>query len=182
MLVSEMSVSRASAGENTANIRTVVSGVIFVAGCAGMLFYLLLLSSAVLPSWNLLIVLALVLAATAFLLRRAFMKVHARAQFALQTTLNEAPLPPTEQEQPKLPALLRNAALVMHSVSPESPSAGKVIAEIRLRSRTGASIVGIERGHETIINPTADEELRVGDAVLLLGDERQIDEARKVLG
>ncbi|HYF37565.1 MAG TPA: cation:proton antiporter, partial [Prosthecobacter sp.] len=180
MLVSEMSVTRAAAGENTANIRAVVSGVVFVAGCAAMLLYLLLLSSAILPSWNLLIVLALVLAVTAFLLRRAFMKLHARAQFALQSTLSDPPLPPPGQD--KMPALLRDATLVMHPIAHGSPAAGKVIAEVQLRSRTGASIVAIERGNDNIINPSIDEEIRPGDSVLLLGTEPQIEAARKALG
>jgi hypothetical protein len=47
--------------------------------------------------------------------------------------------------------------------------AGKMIGELRLRTNTGASIVGIQRGEENIINPGPDEELRAGDEVLLLG-------------
>ena len=43
-----------------------------------------------------------------------------------------------------------------------------------LRARTGASVVGIERKGQMVINPTADTCLAAGDAILLLGDEDQI--------
>jgi CPA2 family monovalent cation:H+ antiporter-2 len=181
MLVSEMSVTRAAAGENTATIRSVVSGVVFLAGCAGIFLYLLLLSSALLPSRNLLVVLALVLAATAYLLRRAFIRLHSRAQFALQTTLNEPAAPLPAGEATELPPMLRHAALVMLTIPAGSAAAGKIIADIHLRSTTGASIVGIERENENIINPSAFEEIRAGDSILLLGNEKQILAARGML-
>ncbi|MBK6539657.1 MAG: hypothetical protein IPG09_18530 [Ignavibacteria bacterium] len=35
----------------------------------------------------------------------------------------------------------------------------KLISELRLRSITGATIIGIERDGKSIVNPEADEEL-----------------------
>lgn len=196
MLVSEMSVSRAAGGERTPAIRAVISQTLFVAGCAGLVLYLLVLSSALLPSRNLLVVLAVVLAGTALLLRRAFIRVHSKAQIALQQTLSE---PPAQREggasghghgvgpsaeAPVLPPLLREAQLVMVQVTEVSAVAGKLIAEIQLRTLTGASIVGIERVAEgaNVINPGVSEELKPGDTVLLLGTEGQIAEAKKMFG
>ena len=57
---------------------------------------------------------------------------------------------------------------------PGSPVASKLIRELELRTRTGASVVGIERNGENIVNPGPDEELRVGDKLLLLGSSDQI--------
>ena len=64
MLISELSVTRAAAGNNTDALRSVVSNAIFVVGCAGLVLLVLLLSSTILPSWNVLIVLALAVALT----------------------------------------------------------------------------------------------------------------------
>jgi CPA2 family monovalent cation:H+ antiporter-2 len=61
------------------------------------------------------------------------------------------------------------------------PSAGKLIGELALRTRTGASIVGIQRNGENIVNPGPDEELRPGDEVLLLGNQENLESARKLL-
>lgn len=184
MLVSEMSVTREAAGERTAPLRSVISGVVFVAGCVGLLLIILVLSSAILPSRNLLLVLAAVLVLLTVVLWRTFVRLHTKAQFALQETLNEAPLPhhDHEAENHPLPSLLRHAELLTLTVSPTSKAAGKVIAELQLRTRTGASIVGIERAGENIINPGISEEVRAGDSILLIGSTEQIQRAQEVFG
>jgi monovalent cation:H+ antiporter-2, CPA2 family len=66
-------------------------------------------------------------------------------------------------------------------ISPGSPVAGKLIGELRLRSETGASVVGIERDGSSILNPGPDEELRPGDSVLLLGSGDQLRAAAALL-
>jgi CPA2 family monovalent cation:H+ antiporter-2 len=184
MLVSEMSVSRAAAKEKTKALRGIISGIVFLAGCCALFLIILVLSSAILPSRNLLIVLALVLVLLTVLLWRVFVRVHTRAQFALYETLNEAPLPhhTGPSDEPSMPSLLRHAELVTLTISSTSMAAGKVIAELQLRSRTGASIVGIERAGENIINPGVSEEIRAGDSILLIGSLEQIQKAREVLG
>lgn len=181
MLVAEMSVTRTAAGDRTQGLRGIVSGIVFVAGCAGLFLLMLVLSTAVLPSRNLLIVLVVVLVAIAFLLRRYFIQVHTKAQFALYETLNEAPLPHHDPHVPALPSLLRDASLTTLIIPPSSPAAGKLIAHLKLRTASGASIVGIERDGESIINPGVSEEIRAGDSVLLLGSETQIEKARAIL-
>jgi len=59
---------------------------------------------------------------------------------------------------------------------------GRSLREINLRAQTGASVIGLERAGKTIVNPTADEKLMLGDCVLLLGDDEQIAQARALLG
>ncbi|HEY1084359.1 MAG TPA: cation:proton antiporter [Prosthecobacter sp.] len=181
MLVSEMSVTRAAGKENTPALRSVVSGVVFTAGCAGLFLIILVLSSAILPSRNLLIVLALVLLATTVLLWRFFVRVHTRAQFALHETLNEAPLPHHEPEPPALPSLLREAELLNLTITEQSFASGKMISELQLRTLTGASIVGIERAGENLINPGISEDIRPGDSILLIGSADQVEKARQML-
>jgi monovalent cation:H+ antiporter-2, CPA2 family len=183
MLVSEMSVSRAAAGERTNALRAAVSSIVFVSGCAALLLITLVLSSAVLPSGNLFFVAALLLLVITLLLWRVFVRLHARAQTALHETLNEPPLPHPHHvgEESALSSLLKDAGLVMLPIAPQSAVAGKVIAELQLRTLTGASIVGIERDGEKIINPGVSEEIRAGDSVLLLGSQDQLERARKLL-
>jgi CPA2 family monovalent cation:H+ antiporter-2 len=77
--------------------------------------------------------------------------------------------------------MLREANLTAVNIPPDSPAAGKLIRELQLRTRTGASIVGIERNGASIINPGPDEELQPGDQVLLLGNPSQLDAARTAL-
>ena len=52
---------------------------------------------------------------------------------------------------------------------------------MQLRTLTGASVVGIDREGASLVNPGADEELREGDRLLLLGSPRQLDSARGLI-
>lgn len=183
MLVGEMSVPRAAAGQNTVALRGLISTTVVAAGCIALALLTLLLSSAILPSRNMLVVLGLGLVAAVVLLRRAFVRVYARAQIALVETFeqtpehhhkNEAPVPP-------LPPMLREAELLTVTIEPTSWVAGKMIAELQLRTKTGVSIVGIERSGSNILNPAADEELLGGDQVLLLGTGDQLKTTEQLL-
>ena len=181
MLLSEMSVTRVAGGVNTNSLRSVVANTIVAAGCIMLVLIILLLSSTILPSWKLLFVQALIVAVTAILLRRSFTKLYSKAQFALQETLAQAPVHRHDAGETTLPAMMRDAQIATIRIGKAASIAGKLIGELRLRTNTGASIVGIQRGGESIINPGPDEELRADDEVLLLGSETHLDAARKLL-
>lgn len=182
MLLSELSVSRAAGGANTDAYRAIISTTILVAGCLALIPIVLVLSSAILPSRKLLIVVALIIAAAVILLRRQFIRLYSKAQAALHETLEQPPAPHHEAAAPTLPSLLREAELNMVTIVTGSVAAGKFIGELALRSATGASIVGIERTGEKVVNPGPDEELRAEDRVLLLGTRSQLEAAQVLLG
>ena len=181
MLLSEMSVTRVAGGVNTNSLRSLVANTIVAAGCIMLVLIILLLSSTILPSWKLLFVQALIVAVTAILLQRSFTKLYSKAQFALQETLAQAPVHRHDAGGTTLPAMMRDAQIATIRIGKAASIAGKLIGELRLRTNTGASIVGIQRGDESIINPGPDEELRADDEVLLLGSETHLDAARKLL-
>jgi CPA2 family monovalent cation:H+ antiporter-2 len=81
-----------------------------------------------------------------------------------------------------LPTVLRGAELEPVLIAPGSPAAGKLIRELELRTRSGASAVAIEREGADVINPGPDEEILPGDKVLLLGNRAQLDAAQALLG
>lgn len=182
MLLSELSVTRAAAGEQTRLLRAVVANTILALACAALALVILLLSSTILPSWNVFLVVMLILIAGAILLARSSIRIYAKAQFALKETFSQPP--PSRDSAPErvLPALLQEAALRRIHLTANSPAAGKLLGELQLRTKTGASVVGIERDGATIINPGPDEELRADDEVLLLGSPEQIEAALQFLG
>ncbi len=181
ILIAEISVRRAAAGEKTEAFRAIISTTVVVAGCAGLVPFVLGLSAAILPSRNVLLVLVAIIAVAVVLLRRTFIRLHSRAQAALHETLAQPP-PDHREPAPTLPALLRDAQLETVPLPAASPAAGKLIGELALRTVTGASVVGIERAGESLINPGPDEELRAGDRVLLLGTTAQLAAAAALLG
>lgn len=179
LLVAETKVSRAAAGERTEATRAIVAQVVPIAGMVSLGLFVFMLSSALLPSRNVMIVLLLIVAVTAWWRWRSFVKIYSRAQIALQETFAQPPAPRPQSPPAALQSLFREADVETVILSAGSPATGKLIRELELRTRTGASIVGIERDGLNIINPSADEELQAGDQVLLLGNRTQLDAARR---
>ncbi len=178
MLVAETKVAERVAGRHTTIIRAVVANVILVAGAGVLGLWVLVVSAPFLPTWPGLLAPVAIMGVLAGLFWRFFVRLHAKAQLALRETLAEPPAPP---ETGRLETILRNAQLEALSLAPDSPAAGKLISELELRSRTGASVVAIERDGDNIINPDANEELRPGDRLFLLGTREQIAAARQLL-
>lgn len=62
-------------------------------------------------------------------------------------------------------------------IEEDSPAAGKTIAQLAIRPRTGASIIAWTRGGVTESNPSEKTKLLPGDIVVLLGTREQIRRA-----
>ncbi len=182
MLLAETRVTKAAAGERTAAIRAIVSNIVPIAGTIGLGLFILVLSSTLLPPLNVLIVLLILTGLIAWLLWRSFIKVYSKAQFALQETFANAPAPKlTDTPVPVISSLLHEANLATVVITPNSPGVGKLIRELQLRTASGASIVGIERNGQSILNPSPDEELLANDQVLLLGNASQLEAGKAML-
>ncbi|HSI04232.1 MAG TPA: TrkA C-terminal domain-containing protein, partial [Myxococcota bacterium] len=63
----------------------------------------------------------------------------------------------------------------------ESIVIGKTLAELDLRGRTGASVLAIARGTESVLIPTAGEKLRAGDVLALAGTRHAVSAASRLL-
>ncbi len=75
------------------------------------------------------------------------------------------------------------AGLVLEWVQIEAgaSSAGVALSELGLRTRTGASVVAVVRGDESILSPKADFALRAGDTAVLVGAPPAVAEAAALL-
>ena len=181
LLIAETKISRVAAGESTPAIRSMVAQVVPIAGTLVLAVFLLALSATLLPSLEILAVLLGLVAVITWLFWRSSIRIYSRAQFALRETFAQQPDPRPQASSTGLRSLLKDADLATITISADSPTTGKLIAELQLRTRTGASIVGIERHGTSIINPGPDEELQLGDQVLLLGTLEQLRLAKIAL-
>lgn len=183
MVISEMSVNPAAAGAKAPAIQAMIANVITVVGTGVIILILLLLSSALLPSRNVLLLVLVIMLVSGFLLYRGSVKLYAGAQFALHDTFAQPadPAPHHAPEAAPLPSMLKHAKLETVEIRPGSRGAGKMISELALRAETGASIVGIERNGESLLNPPPHEELHHGDQVLLIGSAGQLEAAQALL-
>jgi CPA2 family monovalent cation:H+ antiporter-2 len=66
-------------------------------------------------------------------------------------------------------------------LEPSSPSVGKSLAELHLRGLTGATVLAISRGEQSVVAPEAGERLAAGDVLALAGTRDSIDAARALL-
>jgi CPA2 family monovalent cation:H+ antiporter-2 len=137
---------------------------------------MLILSSAILQSGGSLWLLLLLVAVIAILLRRTFVRIYSKAQLAVQEVFTSAP----REEHPvhALTDLIAEAELQRVKVHSGSEAANKLIRELQLRTRTGASIVAIRRHGQNILNPDPNEEILPDDQLLMIGGEEQIVAAR----
>jgi CPA2 family monovalent cation:H+ antiporter-2 len=67
-------------------------------------------------------------------------------------------------------------------LDPASPAAGRTLAELNLRARTGAAVLAITRGEAAIALPSGSEMLQAGDILALAGSHDAIGAARSLLG
>ena len=62
-----------------------------------------------------------------------------------------------------------------------SPAAGRRLEELSLSQRHGVQVAGLQRFGSRVLNPSGQEELRVGDTLLALGTPAQIRAFREWL-
>ena len=67
-------------------------------------------------------------------------------------------------------------------IRPDSPYAGRDIADTQARSRTGVSIVAILHGNGAIPAPTPDARLDPGDTLVVVGTTKGVKDLSKLLG
>lgn len=88
-------------------------------------------------------------------------------------------------EEIGLPDAMRGALseavemLVRGEIGPESPYAGRTLADIDLESETGVRVIAIRRSQEWIRNPGPNTELQAGDVAILRGPEASIPDVHE---
>ncbi|HET9709814.1 MAG TPA: cation:proton antiporter [Gemmatimonadales bacterium] len=72
-------------------------------------------------------------------------------------------------------------ALAAVALEPASTSVGKTLAQLKLRGRTGATVLALTRAGGGVIVPTANERLQAGDVLALAGTHEAIAAATAML-
>jgi CPA2 family monovalent cation:H+ antiporter-2 len=181
LLIGERVAERYNHQHGANAVQTTLAHAIPLAGVIGMSLLVLAVSSGLLSSWKVVLGLLVVLVTIATLLWSSLIRIYSKAQIALKDTLAETPAPYSIAPA-SLANLLKEAKIETIHLAADSPLKGKMIREVALRSRTGVSVVAIERNGATLVNPGPDEEFQVGDDVLLLGRPTHLDEARREFG
>ncbi len=181
MILSEMAIPHAMARNAAVPYRAIVANTVLILGTLVVCAWLLMVSALILPPWPMFLFLGGVAILVGVGLRASFIRLYARGQVMLRDMFSK-PLDATDPGTGAfLPPLLHKAGLSMVALPGASPVKGRRIGELNLRARTGASVIGIERGGAHIVNPGPDEALCAGDVVMLIGNPDQIRAARELL-
>jgi CPA2 family monovalent cation:H+ antiporter-2 len=185
MLLAEIGIPPAVGDAWAQPMRTFVSRAILFGGCAGLGVLTLILSSTILPPLHTLLILGGIVVVIAWQMWHWLSVVYSRAQASLQAVLldteravrDEGGGSGGDHATDGLPGLEIKAL----AVPAASPLIGKSLKQARLRNRTGASVVGIERSGRQIMNPAPATALQPGDRLFLMGNADQIAAARSLL-
>ena len=71
--------------------------------------------------------------------------------------------------------------MVTFTVSEKSAAAGKTLAQLDLRARTGATVIAVRRGEHSSTLPAGDQSLEPGDLLALTGTQAAVDSAQSIL-
>lgn len=164
-------------------MRSFLANAILTAGATLLLLLTVALGSAMFPSLLVLTIMIIGAAAVAVWRWPKLVHVYAQAQGAVATMLQgPAHREPAPEHIP--PSRTANEVeLTIHTaiIKEGTHVLGMNLRSIRLRQRTGATLVGIVRGDRKIVNPGPQECLLEGDRAYLLGDPDQIRSARELL-
>lgn len=147
------------------------------------------LSQPFLPGWVEALALAIVLVILGVVFWRSAMNlqghVKAGAELiveALAAQSKEDVRPSGEDALARIQHLMPGlGAPVSLKLPSESPAVGKTLADLDLRGRTGASVLAIARGKESVIVPTASEVLKAGDVLAMAGTRDAVAAATEML-
>jgi len=160
--------------------RSALEGILLAAMVALLVLLTVLVSAALLPPWQTLVVLLVILGLLVLKFGRSFNRWYSDAKFALVSTfIHDEPAsitaPATPTSMPWSNAHLKKVTVRSGFV------VGKLIRELQLRTVSGASIVAIERSGKPTVNPGPDTEILEGDDLLILGNPDQLDAAQRII-
>ena len=106
---------------------------------------------------------------------------HARAgaEVILEALLTQHQATTDEQPRTLVPGL---GDTCLAKVESRWPAVGRSLKQLKLRGRSGATVIAIQRGPDRIIYPSADEVLRAGDTLVLAGSADSVQTAKCILG
>lgn len=85
---------------------------------------------------------------------------------------------PVEMDDIQVP--LGEAVIEWVEIEPESPVVGQTLRTAKIREQTGASVIAIQRGEETLANPKPDTAIEAEDILVTLGT-REVQQALDTL-
>ncbi len=185
MVLAEVGLPMTISGAWARHTRTFIANVVTLAGGAALVVMTFILSASMLPSRETLLLLTAVVVAVAMWGRRRLSRVYQKAQFALDAVLKGDDAGPGADPKPvggnPASETLAQLRLATVALAASATVASRTLRDLQLRSRTGVSVVGIEREGQQMVNPDPAFPLQPGDRLVMLGSPEQVRAAEVLL-
>ncbi|MDX2090738.1 MAG: cation:proton antiporter [Kofleriaceae bacterium] len=146
---------------------------------------LIAITQPFLPGYTAATVLVIAVVVLAFMFWRTTASLHGHVKAAAQAVIEvlaaqtgTTKVDPLEQTRALFPGL---GAPVRYEVQPDSPAVGQTLADLELRSATGATVLAIVRGDQGFAVPDAHDPLLAGDLLAIAGTPHAIAQATELL-
>ena len=183
MLLAEMSFPIELHTPWARNMRSFISNAILMSGSLALLLMTFALSSAILQSAWVLMLLMLITVGIGFWQKPKMIKIYSQAQLAIQSVFS------SDQAEPQHPVQAVNVSEHEHmnmnvrslNIPDKSKFLGHSLHDMELRTKTGATLVGIQRKNKRIVNPGPSEIIMASDTLYIIGTPHQIHSAFDML-
>ncbi len=176
---------RLRASANGANVQLVLRRTFFLAGVVLTASLLLVLTAPFVPAGPLLAVVGVAVAGSAILLYGSLVRFHRRVDATLAEVLDEAASGAREERGEILSLIRESYPWDVEAKEVKVPlgvaCVNRSIRDLRLRSATGATVVGVRRGRRNFTNPAPETVIQAGDVLVLMGEDAQVDAARRIV-
>jgi CPA2 family monovalent cation:H+ antiporter-2 len=167
-------------------VRRVLRATFMMGGTVALSVLVLAVATPILPALPVLMAVVLAVLLSGAILYRALASFQARVDETLSSVLSQTgPYQEVGQRQEILNELREQypwGIEVRSIIVPlESSIVGMSIEDLSLRSETGATIIGLRRGDQLLINPPPASSLAPMDRVFLVGEPDQLSKAEGVI-
>ncbi len=181
MILAELGVTESMVGIHKYEIRAIVSNAIHVLGTLLLVLFIFALSSAILPTTNVLVLMVIAMALLAWLFRESFNKIYFHGKAALTETFHDSGKPDEDAHEKSDSPVFSSYKVSPLVLAPQSPAIGKKIVELELDTKSGASILAVKRNNQASFSPGPGHDLELGDEILLFGLPENLEKAREYL-
>ncbi|MBF0432679.1 MAG: cation:proton antiporter [Fibrobacteria bacterium] len=183
MILAELGITENLGGSQYQNLRTILANIFLLIGFGVLILYGGILSAAILPTWNLLFLLAAIVGLLVYFFKDAFNNIYIQGIHTLSQNLSPEDIEEEDKaillkKDEKIPGRIQELHTIQNIIQKGSALDGCSIQNTDLGKDTGAFIVAIDRDSGTIVRPSGEEELMEGDVILLMGSLTQLANAR----
>ena len=156
--------------------------IISYAGATVIIIYWMIIIAVLIPlnDWAYAYTFLVIVALIAYPFRRYFERIYQRAEVEIESILRGAKKSKEENDSQKKADILANDTRLIE-MKDGMAGIGKRLNELDIYTKSGASIISIERNSFMILSPRGHEKLKAGDYIVLSGNTEQLEKATMLI-